>query len=246
MAMLGMNTGLAFGVADTVAGLSTGLATIEQEVRLARLISLNPLNYMLNPGAGILAPVSIGVAASASVDIANVRQTLEYLVLKLRQEAQQQNDVSNSLTPADPGWFAPGPTAKRPEDFDLLDELAPGIDIASWILLAEGIVSTTLEALDKWWAGVPDWVKKSAKFADNAGKLIPFVGAPVGWISVATEWDDDYVWGNVRNIIGASLGTAELICLIPPLTPAAPIVGAVGLVWDVFDTVWDLGDEFWW
>jgi hypothetical protein len=246
MSRLGMNTELANEVAGTVSGLASGLALIEQEVRLARAVSINPLTYMLNPGAMILAPASIGLAASVNVDIANVRQTLEYLVLKLRQEAVQQDQVSNSLTPADPGWFAPGPTARRPEDLTLLDEFAPGIDIANWILFVEGFISTAGDVFDKWWTSMPPWAQNVVKYADNVGKWVPFVGAPIGWVSVAAEWDDDYVWGNTRNIIGASIGTLELIALIPPLTPAAPIVGAVGLVWDVFDTVWDLGDDFWW
>lgn len=246
MSKLGMNTELANEVAGSVSGLASGLALIEQEVRLARAVSINPLTYMLNPGAMILAPASIGIAASVNVDIANVRQTLEYLVLKLRQEAVQQDQVSNSLTPSDPGWFAPGPTARRPEDLTLLDEFAPFIDVANWILLVEGFISNAGEAFGRWWTAMPPWAQNVVKYSDNFGKLVPFAGAPIGWISVATEWDDDNAWGNTRNIIGASIGTAELICLIPPLTPAAPIVGAVGLAWDVFDTVWDLGDDFWW
>jgi hypothetical protein len=246
LSKLGMNTELAFEVAGTVSGLASGLAAVEQEVRLARTISLNPLPYMLSPGAVIFAPASIGLAASVSVDLANVRQTLDYLVQKLHQEAFQQNQVSHSLTPADAGWFAPGPTARRPEDLTLLDEFAPFVDIASWATFVEGFVSTAGDIFDKWWKDMPPWARHVVGYADNVGKWVPFVGAPIGWASVATEWDDDYVWGNTRNIIGASIGTIELICLIPPLTPAAPIVGAVGLVWDVFDTVWDLGDDFWW
>jgi len=244
--MLGMNTETANDVASTIAGMATGLASIEQEVRLARMMSLNPVSYLLQPGSTVLSPASIAIAASASVDIANVRQSLDYLVLKLRQESIQQDRVSNSLTPADPGWFAPGPTATRPADLTLLDEIAPGIEIANWILLVEGFVSSASDAFDKWWTAMPSWAQGVVSYADNVGKFVPFVGAPIGWVSVGVEWDDDYVWGNTRNIIGASIGTLELICLIPPLTPAAPIVGAVGLVWDVFDTVWDLGDDFWW
>lgn len=246
MSRLGMNTELATEVAGVVSGLSAGLESVDAQVRLARVVSANPLSYMLNPGAMILAPASIGLAASVSVDIANVRQTLDYLVLKLRQEALQQEQVSNSLDRTDPGWFAQAPTAQRPEDLTLLDEFAPFLDVANWVLYLEGIVGNAGEAFDRWWTSMPPWARGVVSYADNVGKWVPFVGAPIGWVSVVAEWDDDNVWGNTRNIIGASIGTLEVICLIPPLTPAAPVVGAVGLVWDTVDLVWDLGDEFWW
>lgn len=243
---LGMNTELAVEVANSVAGLSTGLASVEDQLRLARLMSLNPLNYLLNPGASILAPASITIAASAAADIANARNMLDYLVLKLRQEAVQQNQVSNSLTPLDPGWFAQAPTAQRPEEIDLLDMFDPFRQVLTWTVRIRNLVDAGLQGLSKWWSKAPDWLKTGAKISGKAGKFVPFVGAPLGWVNVAADWDDDNAWGNTRNIIGATLGTAEVICLIPPLTPAAPIVAGVGLAWDVFDTVWDIGDEFWW
>lgn len=246
MPRLGMNVDLGTEVADSVAGLSAAISVIEQEVRLARLVSLNPLGFGLVPGMPVLNPGSIVLAGQVNVDLANARQMLDHLAEVLRQEARQQWQVSNTLTPADPGWFAPGPTAKRPEDVTLLDEFMPAIDIANWILYLEGYIGTAGDVFEKWWKDMPPWAKGIVKYGDNVGKWVPFVGAPIGWVSVYTEWDDDYVWGNTRNIIGASIGTAELICLIPPLTPAAPIVGAVGLLWDTVDLVWDLGDDFWW
>ena len=247
---LGMNTSIAESVATTVSSLGTGLDAIDQEVRLARLMSLNPLNYMLNPGALVLTPVSIGIAMSASADITNARAQLEYLVEKLRQEATQQFQVSNSLVSTDPGWFAPGPNAQKPKDVGPFDEAIDLFGPFAKISDIVGIIGGAFEAVDLWWKGLPPGVTKVIKTVTKVGKFIPFVGIAFSLGSTILDWDNDNVWGNVRNIIGVGLDAASIVAavtLIPPLTPAGVVIeGAllgVGLAWDVMDFAWDAHDD---
>jgi hypothetical protein len=101
---LGMNPEEARQVAASVRSLAGGLQNIENQVWKARAMSLNPWNYVLDPGSLILAPFSIAIAASASADIAAARTSLEFLLSKLGLEATQQENVSNSLSYADPAW----------------------------------------------------------------------------------------------------------------------------------------------
>jgi len=246
---LGMNPTTARNVSVTLSNLSNLLESVENEVKIARVMSLNPLENILTGGL-MLNPASIGLALSASTDLANARTKLEYFALLLTQEAVQQEQVSNSLTPLDPGWYAPAPTAKKPDDISIgdefWDEFGTFANIYNYLGIVEGAFETLGDIWTKAWNDAPPWAKDVIKWGDNLGKWVPFVGMPIAWGGVVADWDEDYVWGNTRNIIGASIATIEVICLIPPLTPAAPVVGAVGLVWDIFDTVWDLGDEFWW
>jgi|SRR5690554_229554 len=247
---LGMNVDLANQVAASISGHSSGLGLIEQQLYLARSMSLNPLNFALNPGALILAPASITMAASASADLANVRQTLDYLVLKLSQEATQQAQVSNSLDPTDAGWFAPGPTANRPDAIGVFenewDAFGIFVNVGNYVLLGKDLLDVAGQAITKWWDNAPKWVTTGADIAMKGGKFLPFVGTAFSVTGVFTDWDDDNVWGNTRNIIGASLDVLSVVTLIPPLTPAAPVFAAAGLVWDVVDTVWDVFDDPWW
>lgn len=245
---LGMNTDKARDVSSSVAGYAEALSFVETQLDMARLASLNPINFF-SPGALILSPVSITVAASAAADLANARATLAYLATRLAQEATQQDQVSNSLLVTDPGWFAQAPNAKKPTVITLGDQLWDDfgslINISSYILMIEGAFETVSDIFEKWWKEA-SWAQDVIKWGTSLGKWVPYVGMPIAWIGVATDWDEDYVWGNTRNVIGAVIATAEVVTLIPPLTPASPVIGAVGLVWDIFDTVWDLGDEFWW
>jgi len=253
---IGMDPTAAQNAAINVSSLSAGLALVENQVRLARLMSLNPLNYVLDPGALIIAPQSIQTAAEASADIASVRQTLEYLTTLLGQEAAQQLQVSNSLRTTDPGWFAQPPTATKPDDIDPWEqEWSLWQDVTTWANYAGtawGLVESAWKGIEagakKWLDDIPPWVTKGADIFSKAGKFVPWGGAVFGVSAIFTEWDNDNPWGNTRNIIGGVLGVAEVVCLIPPLTPAAPVVAAVGLVWDVFDTGWDWfgdGDTPW-
>ncbi len=253
MSKLGMNTDTANDVANSIAGMAAGLAFIEQEVRLARAVSLNPINYLLQPGASVLAPASIGIAASASADIANVRQTLDYLVLKLRQEAMQQDQVSNSLLTTDPGWFAQAPTATRPDEIGIFEqEFAALADIAfvgSLVLLGRDLI----DAADHWWKNLPSSVKSGMKVALRGGKFIPFVGVGFSAVSLVAEWDNENVWGNWRNGIGLGIDVASAVAtvlLVPPLTPVGAVVEAgllgLGIAWDVMDLAWDTHDEGMW
>lgn len=250
---LGMNVDLATQVTQSINGLSSGLGMIEQQVYLARSMSLNPLNFALNPGALILAPASITMAASASADLANVRQTLEYLVLKLSQEATQQAQVSNSLHPTDPGWFAQAPTARKPDEIPIFQQewnaFLGVVNIGGNVLLARDLV----EAADRWWKDIPKPVKTGIDVVLRGGKFIPWVGAGFSAITLVTEWDNDNAWGNWRNGIGLALDAASvvaLVTLVPPLTPAGVVIeGAllgVGLAWDVMDIAWDLHDDGVW
>jgi len=247
---LGMNTTTADSVAATVASLGVGLEAINEEVRLARLVSLNPLDFMLNPGALILTPASIGIAMSVSADITNASAQLDYLVEKLRQEATQQNQVSNSLVSTDPGWFAPGPTAKKPEDVTAFDEAIDVFGIFSKISDYVGIVGGVFDAVDTWWKNLPPGVTKVVKAVTKVGKFIPFVGIGFSITSTVLDWDNDNVWGNVRNIIGVGLDAASIVAavtLVPPLTPVGAVIEGtllgVGLAWDVMDVAWDAHDD---
>jgi hypothetical protein len=250
---LGMNTETANDVANSIAGMAAGLAFIEQEVRLARAMSMNPINYLLQPGAGVLAPASIGIAASASADIANVRQTLDYLVLKLRQEATQQFQVSNSLLVTDPGWFAQAPTAVRPDEIGIFEQELDALGIvAFWgglVLLGRDVV----DAVDSWVKNLPPDVKTGLKVVLRGGKFIPFVGVGFSAISLVAEWDNENVWGNWRNGIGLGIDVASAVAtvlLVPPLTPVGAVVEAgllgLGIAWDVMDLAWDTHDEGMW
>lgn len=244
----GMNTSVARDAMNSISGLSGGLAHLEAEIGLAESMSLNPLNFALNPGALILAPTSIAIAESAKNDLANVQQTLQYLMLRLSQEIAQQEQVSNSLFTTDPGWFAAAPTAKRPDEIEMKDTAyAIFIKITNYVLLAQDAIRTAFEAAEKWWKHAPAWVKVGADIGKRAGKFIPFAGLAFSTAAIFTDWDDDYVWGNTRNIVAASLDALTIISLIPPLTVATPVIEVISLAWDAMDTIWDLGDENnWW
>lgn len=253
MSLLGMNTETANDVATSIAGMATGLAFIEQEVRLARVMSLNPINYLLQPGSSVLAPASITIAASASADIANVRQTLDYLVLKLQQEANQQNQVSNSLLVTDPGWFAQAPTATRPDEIGIFEQ---ELDALGLIAFVGGLVLTgrdLIDALVSWCKKLPAPVRTALEVVLRGGKFIPFVGVGFSAISLVAEWDNENVWGNWRNGIGLGIdiaSAAAAVLLIPPLTPVGAAVEAgllgLGIAWDVMDFAWDMHDEGKW
>jgi hypothetical protein len=101
---LGMNPDEVRTTLNRVRALAGGLQTIENKVWKARAMSLNPWNYALDPGSLILAPYSIVVAASASGDIASVRNSLAFLLGKLDHEITQQVLVSQTLSSKDYGW----------------------------------------------------------------------------------------------------------------------------------------------
>jgi hypothetical protein len=111
---LGMNATLAEGVVAALSGQAGSLGYIEAQVNLARVQSLNPASFGILPGLLVINPASLHLAASASADLANARAMVEYLVTVLSQEVAQQRGVSDSLTPADAGWFVRGPSAVRP------------------------------------------------------------------------------------------------------------------------------------
>jgi len=249
--MLGMNPEEVRSKAALLRSQLSILESAAQTVENAANSSLNPLSYGIQSGGLIVAPFSIAGAQHAAGRVRAARASVLELAAKLFDEADQQTIVSSGTSASYRGGYVPSvKNPRRPgiagDAGDILNNLTGLLDFTNWALFLEGFVSTAGDAFDKWWTGMPPWAQGIVKYGENFGKLIPFVGAPIGWVNVVSEWDDDYVWGNTRNIIGATIGTVELISLIPPLTVAAPIVGAVGLAWDSFDTVWDLGDEFWW
>ncbi len=250
MGKQGMNPDLGLQVAANIAALSAQLDGIRSTVAWARTVSLGTM--ALVPGSVILAPASIPMAMAATNQLANAQAQLAYLVEKLRQEAQQQHSVSNSLTPLDAGWFAPGPTANKPGHLSVWDtewEYAGSVaggawSVISWVDTVVGIGTSALEVADKWWKTAPDWVHDSAKVVGRGGKVIPWVGTGVGGVNTVLEWDNDNWWGNTRNIIGNVLDVASVVSLIPPLTVASPFIAAGSLFWDLFDLGWDLiGDD---
>ena len=251
---IGMNTGLAGNVVSSISGQSVGLEGIEQQVTAARLASLNPLSYAMNPGSLILAPWSITIAASAATDLANVRASLEYLVQKLSQEITQQQQTSGSLTSADPGWFSSqnGPTATAPDEIGLFEReiqiIGNAADIGGKILILRDII----EATDKYLTLNPK-LKIGIDIVLKGGKFIPWVGAGFSAIGLVTEWDSKNVWGNWRNGIGLAFDVASIAAiplLVPPLTPAGAVIEGVlvfgGIAWDVMDVAWDAHDDGFW
>lgn len=250
---LGMDTELAIEVVRSVQGYADALGYIEDEVRLARVMSLNPLNFALNPGAMVLAPSSIIMAASVSADLTNVRNTLDYLRLKLAQEALQQSQVSNSLLTTDPGWFAQVPNAEKPEEVSIFDEALEGLGIVATVIEKAGLFVNILKTIDHWWDALPPGWKSVIKVVERGGKFVPILGFVASLASTILEWDPDNVWGNTRNVIGTVLEAGEVVAafaLIPPLTPAGAILEGVlttaNVAWNVMDIAWDLHDEDVW
>jgi hypothetical protein len=249
--MIGMNTDEATGVLHSLDSLSGSIDAIQARLAEIRMMSLNPGSFFVDPGSLVLAPASIIGALSIATELTNAKNNLKFLVTLLGQEIEQQTETSQSLTPQDKGWDAKAPTATAPGEVSLWDEGWEGfsdlISVANPLATLTSDVSDAFKAAEKVWKDTPPWVKTGAKLAERGGKIIPVVGAVVGTVSVFTDWDPDYVWGNTRNIVGASLNVAEVICLIPPLEPAELVVVPLADLWNTMDAVWDLGDDLnWW
>jgi hypothetical protein len=253
--MLGMNPEEVRSKANLLRSQLSILESAAQTVEYAANSSLNPLSYGIQPGGLIIAPFAIAGTQRASARVRAACASVLELAAKLFDEADQQAIVSSGTSASYLGGYVPSVKNPRrpgnvgdPGDIlrDILDDLSGLIDWANGGIFFEGFISTAGDAFDRWWKNMPPLAQGIVEYGAKYGKFVPFVGERLAWVSVATEWDDDDAWGNTRNIIGATIATVELVCLIPPLTPAAPIVGALGLLWDTFDAVWDLGDEYWW
>jgi hypothetical protein len=250
--MIGMDTVDARAVLGTLESLSGAIDSIQARLAEIRLASLNPMSYALDPGSLILAPSSIVEALIVATGLTNAKNGMSYLLTLLGQEIEQQDEVSDSLTPQDKGWNATAPTAAEPGQVSLWDEVADGIGTGlAWtngLLTIEGDFSDSVKAATRFFQHPPAWMKSVTKIGDSSGgKLIPVAGAVLGTVSVFTDWDPNYVWGNTRNIVGAGLSWLEVICLIPPLDPAEIVVAPLDDLWNSMDAVWDLGDSLkWW
>lgn len=244
--MLGMNVESARSDLATVQAWVGILEAAERQLSMARLLS----GAGLLPGTLVVAPFSTINLAQAQADIDNAGDAIGYLMARLREEIGQQEGVSGSLVPTDPGWFVIPISAQRPtSDANLgtvlLGDTFTRYDLIQvpWALVAEwGTI----------FKNAPEFAKEVAKWSGWMGKmtkLIPLVGAVTSSVETYVVWgeneEDGYTWGNVRNAIGTGLAWAEVLgTLIFP--PAGAVIATVGVVWDVMDLVWDLGDEFWW
>lgn len=246
---MGMNTSTAHAVVSAVGNYSGAISAVQMEIQIARAMSMNPIAYALDPGAMLLAPVSITMAEAAATDLANVKASLDYLATKLSQEIMQQEDVSYSLLKSDCGWYAQPPTVKKPDVVQMFgvpwDILAPFVDIGNKISAAHD----WLEMIEKLF-NLPPGAKTALKWVLKAGKFIPFAGVVFSGATIFTEWDDDNAWGNTRNFISFGLDAATIAIaplLIPPATiagaPAEVVVLGIGIAWDAFDSIWDASDD---
>jgi hypothetical protein len=248
--MIGMDTEEAAGVLHSVGSLSGNIDSIQERLAEIRMMSLNPSSAFVDPASLILAPESIIASLAIANELTNAKNNIGYLLTLLGQEIEQQKETSQSLTPQDKGWDAKAPTATAPGEVSLWDEAWEGISdlvsVANPLATLTSDVSDAFKAAVKIWQDAPPWVKTGAKLAERGGKVVPVLGAVVGTVSVFTDWDPNYVWGNTRNIVGASLNIVEVVCLIPPLDPAEIVVAPLADLWNSMDAVWDIGDDMNW
>lgn len=247
---LGMNVSSVEAELAALRAEAEMLGNAERSLHLARLTSANPLSYALTPGAAIIAPWSAVAAAQAQADLANARQAIDYLLLKLGQEAAQQRGVSDSSDASFRDGLVIPVTARKPAgDSNVLGILA-GDAFMLYDLVT--VPFFAIREIGMIFDKAPPWMKTVAKYSTKyllkLGNLVPGLGAATGVASTALEWEDNAAegnhWGNTRNAIGATLALAEVATI--PAPPVAAVIATVGLVWDVFDLVWDIGEDFIW
>ncbi len=247
---LGMNVSSVEGELASLRSEAEMLRQAERMLHAARLMSANPLSYALNPGAAIIAPWSTFTAAQAQADLANAMEAIEYLVVRLSQEAAQQRASSDASDASYLHGAIIPVTAQRPTgDSNPLAILAGDVlslyDIITVPFFAVREIGMIFDKAPPWMKSV---AKYSTKYLLKLGNLVPGLGAVTGVASTALEWEENAAegnhWGNVRNTIGASLAVAEVATI--PAPPVAAVIATVGLAWDVFDLVWDIGEDFIW
>ena len=246
MSKIGMNPDEVRALSGQIDGQLGVLDGAQAAVALAGVISANPLQYLLAPGALILSPWSIAQTAAASVEIINARASAQELVGKLLAEAGAQEWASSDL---DALYFEPvawrTPDASKVPAFDPFDPNGPFSwikNLVSTIADVWGTVETTFDGIKlwgektwkeivDWWDKTPPWAKGLAKF----GKLLPWAGTAITLYDLSQSWAAGDVGGNIRNVV--SLIT-DVVSFVPG--PVGWVSAVVGIVWDAG---WMIGED---
>lgn len=251
---LGMNTSSVRSDLAALRAWSGVLDAVEKQLTIARWTASNPIAAGATPGALIIAPFSVPQLAGAQADLANAGDAISYLIAKLEQEIQQQEAVSDSMVPTDAGWFVVPISVRPPNADDNAGTVILGDVLLLWDVVSTGVnvIRETTIVLNDFGRNPPGWMNDFTSYTAKYGRrllgLVPYVGFVASAGGTYLEWEENVEdgndWGNVRNAIGTGLAGAEIATLAFP--PASVVVAAVGLVWDVFDLVWDVGEDFFW
>jgi len=247
MSRIGMNPDEVRALSGQIDGQLGVLDGAQAAVALAGVMSANPLQYLLAPGALILSPWSISQTSLASVEIINARASAQELVGKLLAEAGAQEWASSDL---DALYFEPvawrTPDASKvpvldPADFFnplnfIKDAVGTITDIWGYAQTAyeaaEQWVKPVFDKVKKWMDDLPPWVTKLGKFS----KIVPWLGAGVTAVDLIIAISEGNVPGIIQN--AGSLIIDGVSALLAPTGIGALIGAGVGILWDV---AWEYG-----
>ncbi|MET0990198.1 MAG: hypothetical protein ABWY54_06095 [Glaciihabitans sp.] len=241
---------------ETVRGHATSIENqlglldhAQQSLQTAGLMSANPLNYLLSPGALVLSPWSITQTSMANVEIALARASARELVQKLLYEVGAQEFASSALD----GSYETG-YAWRTDDAKKIPDLEPG-DLFNPLNFAKNLVDnvSTLYGLGEtallaakrwaepvfndfkaWWKALPPWAGKLSKF----GKAIPILGSAVSLIDLGIAISEGDVPGIIQH--GGSIVIDIVTAALAPTLVGGLIGAGVGILWDAG---WEIADD---
>lgn len=122
------------------------------------------------------------------------------------------------------------------------------IRIAAVVVNASVWAIGLLAEIPKVVAGISGPLRDISIWTLRGGRFLPGLGLIASLGSTLLEWDNNNVWGNVRNVIGAGIGAVVLVApaLGLPGTATAAVAATVGIAWNGMDLVWDVGETYVW
>ena len=233
--LLGMNADAVMGKAQAIDTQIGQIDRLVAEVRLAGLISANPLSHGLHPGTLVMAPASIWVSASVQADLATAKNGVAALMSKLYQEIANQRTVSGADNTSYFSVTGPKPPQLGTVEKGGIPGFWEGLIGAKGALfvgiadLASGMFGLTSEAFT--WANRLSWLGKAAKGLSVAGKVFAGLGVVSGAYEIVSGIVEKDGFRVADGVIGAGLGVLGLIAIANPVGLA--VVAGVGIAWGV-------------